>query len=103
MNRIVACLIIVSSIMASGAISASEELAKSKNCLSCHGVDSRLVGPGFKEVAQKYSGQPDAAAKLAEKVIKGGGGVWGNMPMPPNSKVSPDEANKLVQWVLSLK
>ncbi len=85
-----------------GMSSASEELAKSKGCLGCHAIDRKIVGPAYKDVAQKYAGQSDAAAKLAEKVVKGGGGVWGQMPMPANPHVSPEEATKLVQWVLGL-
>jgi cytochrome c len=82
---------------------ASEELAKSKGCLGCHGIDSKIVGPAYKDVAKKYSGEAGAADKLAEKVMKGGGGVWGQMPMPPNSQVNADEARQLVQWILGLK
>jgi len=81
---------------------ANADLAKSKNCMACHAVDKKVVGPGFKEVAEKYKGQKDAEAKLVQKVIKGGGGVWGEMPMPPNA-VSEKEAQELVRWVLSQK
>ena len=80
---------------------ADEALAKSKGCLGCHGIDKKIVGPAYKDVAQKYAGQ-NVTDQLAEKVIKGGGGVWGGMAMPPNA-VSPEEAKKLVSWVLSLK
>src|SRR5882672_9194083 len=68
---------------------ASEELAKKHNCLACHTVDKKVVGPSYKEVAAKYRGDPSAAAKLADKVKKGGQGVWGQIPMPPNPQV-PD-------------
>ncbi len=81
---------------------ASEQLAKEKNCLACHAVDQKLVGPGYKEVAAKYKGDKTAEAKLAEKVQKGGAGVWGQMPMPPQS-VTPAEAKTLVAWVLGMK
>ena len=80
---------------------ADEALAKSKGCLNCHGIDNKVVGPAYKDVAKKYAGQ-DVTDQLAAKVIKGGGGVWGQMPMPPNA-VTPDEAKKLVTWVLGLK
>ena len=79
-----------------------EELAKSKNCMACHAVATKLVGPAYKDVAAKYKGQKDAEDKLAQKVIKGGGGVWGPVPMPPNA-VSDAEAHTLVKWVLSQK
>lgn len=82
---------------------ASLELAQKKNCMACHAVDKKLVGPSYKDVAAKYAGQKDAAAKLAEKVQKGGSGVWGPVPMPANPQVSADEAKALVAWVLSTK
>lgn len=78
-------------------------LATSKNCMACHAVDKKLVGPSYKEVAAKYAGQKDAADKLATKVIKGGSGVWGSVPMPANAQVTPDEAKKLVAWILTQK
>ncbi|WP_154656668.1 c-type cytochrome [Methylococcus capsulatus] len=86
-----------------GYAQASEELAKAKNCVMCHSVDKKILGPAFKDVAQKYAGQQGADVKLAEKVMKGGSGVWGTMVMPPNPQVSETEAKQLVQWILSLK
>ena len=82
---------------------ADQALAQSKNCMACHSVDKKVVGPAFKDVAAKYAGQKDAAAKLEAKVMKGGGGVWGPVPMPANPQVSEAEAKKLVAWVLSQK
>ncbi|WP_280189280.1 c-type cytochrome [Delftia sp. PS-11] len=82
---------------------ADQALATSKNCMACHAVDKKLVGPAYKEVASKYAGQKDAADKLATKIIKGGSGVWGPVPMPANTQVSEAEAKKLAAWVLSLK
>lgn len=82
---------------------ASPELATKKACMACHAVDKKVVGPAFKDVAKKYAGQKDAEAKLAQKVIKGGGGVWGTMPMPANASVTEAEAKQLVKWVLTLK
>ena len=82
---------------------ADEALAKAKNCMACHAVDKKLVGPAYKDVAAKYAGQKDAADKLAQKVIKGGVGVWGQIPMPANAQVNDAEAKKLVAWILTLK
>jgi cytochrome c len=82
---------------------ASEDLAKKKNCMACHATDKKLVGPSYKDVAKKYAGQKDAVDKLAVKVMKGGSGVWGAVPMPANPQVSEAEAKQLVQWVLSIK
>ena len=79
------------------------QLATTKNCMACHAVDKKLVGPSYKEVAAKYAGQADAAGKLEGKVLKGGSGVWGPVPMPSNTQVSADEAKKLVAWILAQK
>ena len=78
-------------------------LAKAKNCMACHAVDKKLVGPAYKDVAAKYAGQKDAVDKLAVKIMKGGSGVWGPVPMPANTQVSEAEAKQLAAWVLSLK
>lgn len=80
-----------------------EELAAAKNCLACHKVDAKLVGPAYQDVAEKFGGQEGAADMLAEKIQKGSSGVWGPVPMPPNPQVSPEEAKTLAEWVLSLK
>ncbi|HSB22976.1 MAG TPA: c-type cytochrome [Burkholderiaceae bacterium] len=82
---------------------AQQALAEKKNCLACHQVDKKLVGPAYKDVAAKYAGQKDAVAKLAEKIQKGGTGVWGQIPMPANPQVNAEEAKSLATWVLSLK
>jgi cytochrome c len=82
---------------------ADEALAKKKNCMACHAVATKLVGPSYKDVAAKYKGDAGAAAKLAAKVIKGGSGAWGAIPMPANPQVSEAEAKTLVAWVLSQK
>lgn len=80
---------------------ADEALAKSKGCMGCHGIDKKIVGPAYQDVAKKYAGQ-NVLDTLSQKVIKGGGGVWGQMPMPPNA-ISPEESKKLVEWILGLK
>ena len=82
---------------------ADQALATSKNCMACHAVDKKLVGPSYKDVAAKYAGQKDAVDKLAAKIIKGGSGVWGPIPMPPNAQVNEADAKKLATWVLTLK
>lgn len=78
-------------------------LATSKNCMACHQIDKKLVGPAYKDVAHKYAGDKAAVDRLAAKVMKGGTGVWGQIPMPANPQVNEAEAKKLVAWVLSLK
>lgn len=82
---------------------ADEALAKKYACTACHAVDKKLVGPAYKDVAAKYKGDAKAEAKLAEKVKKGGSGVWGQVPMPPNPNVPDADVAKLVKWVLSVK
>jgi cytochrome c len=79
----------------------AKALAQSKNCLACHAVDKKLVGPAYTEIAKKYKGNKDAEGMLIKKVINGGGGVWGTIPMPPNP-VKEDESKILVDWILSL-
>ena len=79
------------------------QLATAKNCMACHAVDKKLVGPSYKEVAAKYAGQANTVAKLEAKVLKGGSGVWGPVPMPANAQVTPAEAKQLVAWILAQK
>ncbi len=82
---------------------ADQALATSKNCMACHAVDKKLVGPSYKDIAKKYAGDKAAADKLAEKIIKGGSGVWGPVPMPANPQVNAEESKKLVAWILAQK
>lgn len=82
---------------------ASDALAKKHNCLVCHTLDKKVVGPSYTDVAAKYRGDKAAAAKLFEKVKKGGQGVWGQIPMPPNPTVPDADIKALVKWILSQK
>ena len=101
----VSSTLIVAVALAGAAVSAhaNKELADKKNCLSCHAVDQKVLGPAYKDVAAKYAGQKDAVAILTQKVLKGGAGSWGQIPMPANTQVTEAEARQLVQWILSLK
>ena len=81
---------------------ADEALAKKYNCLACHQVDKKVVGPAYKDIAKKYKGKSGAAALLAEKVKKGGSGTWGPIPMPPNAAVPDADLKKLVDWILKM-
>jgi cytochrome c len=97
-------LLISAVLAASGASAmANPELAQKKACLACHSVDKKVVGPAYKDVAAKYRGQKGVEAKLVEKVLKGGKGVWGDVAMPANPQVNEAEAKQLVSWILSLK
>lgn len=83
---------------------AAEALAQKNGCLACHSVSNKVVGPSYKDVAAKYKGDKTAEAKLIDKVKKGGSGVWGPIPMPPNSPHVKDEDIKtMVQWILTMK
>ena len=84
-------------------VKANEELAKKHGCFACHTIDKKLVGPSYQDVAAKYRGDKTAEAKLVDKVKKGGQGVWGQIPMPPNSQVPDGDLKTLVKWVLSQK
>jgi cytochrome c len=103
MHKLLVSALVAAGVVVAGPALASEDLAKAKNCLACHAADKKVVGPSYKDVAKKYAGQKDAEAKLIEKVQKGGKGVWGEMPMPPNPQVNAEEAKKLVTWILGMK
>jgi cytochrome c len=98
-----ALIVLASALSVAGPVLADQALATAKNCMACHAVDKKLVGPAYKEVATKYAGQKDAVDKLAAKIQKGGAGVWGPVPMPANTQVNEAEAKKLAAWVLTLK
>jgi len=101
---LVTCLFISAGLLASaGTALAQEALAKKYNCLACHSVDRKLVGPAFKDVAAKYKSDAGATAKLVDKVKNGSAGTWGQIPMPANSSVPDADIKALVKWVLSLK
>ena len=99
MKRILFALVAAVSVTAPAF--ADQALASSKNCMACHSIDKKLVGPAYKDVAKKYAGQKDAADKLAVKIMKGGSGVWGPVPMPANPQVNEADAKKLAAWVLA--
>jgi cytochrome c len=98
-------IIAAAALVVAGTASAQspEDMAKKDGCLACHSVDKKIVGPSYKDVAKKYAGQADAEAKLVAKVKAGGKGVWGEIPMPPNTNVSEADIKTLVKWILSQK
>jgi cytochrome c len=97
-------LIVFASVLAVSAPAlADEALAKANNCMACHAVDKKLVGPSYKDVAKKHGGDAAKVDALATKIIKGGSGAWGAVPMPANPKVSEADAKKLAAWVLGMK
>ena len=102
MKRSLLLCVVMSAFASSGAF-AQADLAKAKNCMACHAAANKLVGPSYKDVAAKYEGQKGAEDKLVQKVMKGGAGVWGPVPMPANPQVSEGEARILVKWVLATR
>ena len=102
MKRIlVAIAVLAAGFAASTPALADMALATTKNCMACHAVDKKLVGPSYKDIATKYAGQADAVDKLANKVVKGGSGAWGPVPMPANAQINDADAKKLVAWILA--
>jgi cytochrome c len=80
-----------------------EELIGKSDCLTCHKVDMKLLGPAYQDVAAKYEATDDNIEMLAKKIIEGGGGVWGDIPMSPHPAVSTEDAKTMVKYILSLK
>ena len=101
--KLLPALLIAVAAVASAPVFAQADLAQKKNCMACHAVDKKLVGPAYKDVAAKYAGDKEAVDKLAAKVLKGGSGVWGPVPMPANPQVTEAEAKQLVAWIMTLK
>ncbi len=94
--------LLVAAVLASP-VWADPALATAKNCMTCHAVDKDVLGPSFRKIATKYANDKGAADRLAVKIVKGGGGVWGTAVMPANQQVTDAEAKKLALWALSQK
>ena len=101
----IAAAFALAGVLAAGAAhaDAGEDLLKKSGCTACHAIDKKLVGPAYNDVAAKYKGDAGAAAKLADKVKKGGSGVWGQVPMPPNPQVKDDDLKTMIAYILALK
>jgi cytochrome c len=101
--KVLFALIAVAATSVAAPALANADLAQKKNCMACHSTDKKVIGPAFKDVASKYAGQKDATDALAAKILKGGSGSWGQVPMPANPQVNEAEAKQLAAWVLSVK
>lgn len=101
--KFVYAMLIALGVLVSGNAVASEKLAQSSGCMTCHAVDRKVIGPGYKEIAAKYRSDKGAEANLVKKVKAGGSGVWGPTPMPPNAHVKDDDIKAIVVWMLTLK
>lgn len=103
MKKALIGIVAASALILAGNVQADEELAKNSGCMNCHAVDTKLVGPALKDIADKYAGDEGAAEMLAGKIKNGSSGVWGQIPMPPNAAVSDENALVLAEFILSLK
>lgn len=103
MKQLLAVSLAVSALMLADAALANEKLAQASGCMTCHGVDKKIIGPSYKEIAAKYRGNKTAEADLIKKVKAGGQGVWGSTPMPPNAHVKDEDVKTLVVWILGMK
>ena len=105
MSRVVRVTLAAAALVFASAASAQsgEDLIKKDGCTACHAVDKKIIGPAYQDVAAKYKGDAKAAAYLQDKVKKGGSGVWGQIPMPPNTQVSDEDIKTIVTWILALK
>ena len=103
--KIAAALLAASTLLVASAAVADqlEDMMKKNGCGACHAEDKKVIGPSYKDVAAKYKGDAGAVAKLSEKVKKGGSGVWGPIPMPPNTQVADADVKKMVELILALK
>lgn len=99
--KFIATALVAASVMVSTPALASLDLAKKSNCMSCHTVDKKLVGPAYLDVAKKYAGNKNAVKELSTKIKAGGKGVWGEIPMPPNAAVKDADIETLVKWILA--
>jgi len=99
--KLIAAAVISAAALVSAPAMANLDLAKKSNCMSCHTVDKKLVGPSYKDVAAKYKGNADAVKTLSAKVKAGGKGNWGEVPMPPNANVKDADIETLVKWILA--
>ena len=101
--KFVSAVLFTLSALAAGNVAASEKLAQSSGCMTCHALDRKVIGPGYKEIAAKYRNDKGAEANMVKKVKAGGSGVWGPTPMPPNAHVKEDDIKAIVHWMLGLK
>ena len=104
MKSTIVSMVTVAGLLVAGSALAADmpAAAKKNNCVACHAIDKKLVGPAWADVAKKYKGDAGAAAHLDGVISKGGKGVWGPMPMPPNPKVTAEEKKELIDFVLGL-
>ena len=105
--QMILCAAAAAAVLVNGAYAADaksgEALAKSSGCFACHSTDKKLIGPGYRDIADKYRGNKAAEVELAKKVKDGSKGVWGDIQMPANAHVKDEDIRAMVQWILSIK
>jgi cytochrome c len=103
MKRFIPASAALVGLVLAGAAHANEKLAQASGCTVCHGIDKKVIGPSYKDIAAKYAKEKGAEASLVKKVKAGGKGVWGEVPMPPNPHVKDEDIQTLVKWILTQK
>lgn len=103
MKRVIAASAVSLGLLLAGAVQADEKLAQANGCMTCHQLDKKVLGPSYKDVANKYRSDKAAEATLVKKVKDGGKGVWGEMMMPPNAHVKDADIQSIVKWILTQK
>ena len=106
LNKVVAALVVAAAVLAVNPAQANEEalaLAQKNVCTACHGLNTKLVGPAYSDVAKKYADNPNALAELKASIKAGGAGKWGQIPMPPQAQLSDEQLTILAQWILTIK
>ena len=103
MKQLFGACVLAGALAFASAAQANEKLAQASGCTTCHNVDKKILGPSYKDVAEKYRNNKGAEADLFKKVKGGSKGVWGPIPMPPNAHVKDDDVKTLVKWILSTK
>jgi cytochrome c len=103
MRKAIALAIASGSLCLAAGAFADEDLFRKSNCMACHAIDQKRVGPSLKDVAARYGNDTAAAGMLARKIREGGVGAWGEMPMPPQPQVSEPDAKALADYILSIR
>ncbi len=103
MKSVISASAVALGLLLAGGAQADEKLARANGCMTCHQIDKKILGPGFKEIANKYRGAAGAEAALVKKTKDGGKGAWGEMIMPPNAHVKDADIATMVKWIMSLK
>ena len=99
MKSVLISALVAAGILASAPAFANKDLATKSGCMACHAVDKKVVGPGYQDIAKKYKASDEAM--LSAKIRKGGSGVWGAIPMPPNATLKDEDLKTLIKWILA--